>query len=185
MGFSPPFMSSFPTLVGSSPPYVEFAGSHSDLRLFEASGFLMWLVSSLWQMVWRFHPTRVLPLERFKSESLMFFPHCLRLDLLKHLIIVCPCARITCALIPWFKQLKHPIICSVEDCFFGFPACHLLIWTTLVANVHIVQLDVCKSFTLDHYVTFSVVFLVVFVALVVFWAFCVVSLFVLYFLTWC
>uniref|UniRef100_A0A2N9ET97 Uncharacterized protein n=1 Tax=Fagus sylvatica TaxID=28930 RepID=A0A2N9ET97_FAGSY len=77
MGFSPPFMSSFPTLVGSSPPYVEFAGSLSDLRLFEASGFLMWLVSSLWQMVWRFHPTRVLPLKRFKSESLMFSPPCL------------------------------------------------------------------------------------------------------------
>uniref|UniRef100_A0A2N9FVT8 Uncharacterized protein n=1 Tax=Fagus sylvatica TaxID=28930 RepID=A0A2N9FVT8_FAGSY len=139
MGFSPPFMGFFPPLMGSSPPFVEFAGSLDELRLFYDSGFLMWLVSSLWQMVWGFHPTRALPLERFRSESLMFFPPYLKLDLFKHLIVVCPCARITCALIPWYKRLKHPITRSVEDYFFGLSACYLLIWTTLVANALTVQ----------------------------------------------
>uniref|UniRef100_A0A2N9ETC6 Uncharacterized protein n=1 Tax=Fagus sylvatica TaxID=28930 RepID=A0A2N9ETC6_FAGSY len=62
MGFSPPFMGSFLPIVVSSPPYVEFNGSLGDLRLFEDCGFLMWPVSSLWQVVWGFHPTRALPL---------------------------------------------------------------------------------------------------------------------------
>jgi hypothetical protein len=124
MGFSPPFMGSFPPIVASSPPYVEFAGSLGDLRLFEDCGFLMWPVSSLWQVVWGFHPTRALPLERFRSESFMISLPCLRSDLFKHLIVVCPFARIACALMPWFRRFEHPTICSVEDCFFGLPACH-------------------------------------------------------------
>uniref|UniRef100_A0A2N9ILJ8 Uncharacterized protein n=1 Tax=Fagus sylvatica TaxID=28930 RepID=A0A2N9ILJ8_FAGSY len=99
MGFSPPFMGYFPPIVASSPPYVEFVGSLGVLRLFEDRG----------------------------SESLMISPPCLRSDLFKHLIIVCPCAQITCALIPWFKRFEHPTIRSVEDCFFDLPACHLLI----------------------------------------------------------
>jgi hypothetical protein len=75
---------------------------------------------------------------------------------------------------PWFKQLKHPIIHSVEDCFFGLLACHLLIRTTLVADVLIVLLDVCKSLVLDPFVFMYVGFLVFFVALVVVvWAFSV------------
>ena len=101
----------------------------------------MWLISSLWKMVWRFHPTRALPLERFRPESLMFSPPCLRLDLFKHLIVMCPCSRITCPLMSWYKRLEHPIIRFVE----GLPACHLLIWTTLVANILTVQQNVCKS----------------------------------------
>uniref|UniRef100_A0A2N9FE55 Uncharacterized protein n=1 Tax=Fagus sylvatica TaxID=28930 RepID=A0A2N9FE55_FAGSY len=56
-----------------------FASSLGGLCLFEDNEFLMWLVSSLWQMVWRLHPARALPLERFRSESLMLFPPCLRL----------------------------------------------------------------------------------------------------------
>uniref|UniRef100_A0A2N9J7Q8 Uncharacterized protein n=1 Tax=Fagus sylvatica TaxID=28930 RepID=A0A2N9J7Q8_FAGSY len=47
MGCSPPFMGSFPPIVASSSPYVEFTGSHGDLRLFEDRGFLMWLVFPL------------------------------------------------------------------------------------------------------------------------------------------
>uniref|UniRef100_A0A2N9J4H5 Uncharacterized protein n=1 Tax=Fagus sylvatica TaxID=28930 RepID=A0A2N9J4H5_FAGSY len=38
MGFSPPFMGSFPLIVVSSPPYMEFAGSLGVLRLFEDRG---------------------------------------------------------------------------------------------------------------------------------------------------
>ena len=93
MGCSPPFMGSFSPIVASSSPYVEFTGSHGDLCLFEDRGFLMWLVSSLWQMVWGFHPTRALPLERFRSESFMISPPCLRSDPFKHLIVVCLCAN--------------------------------------------------------------------------------------------
>uniref|UniRef100_A0A2N9IXG6 Uncharacterized protein n=1 Tax=Fagus sylvatica TaxID=28930 RepID=A0A2N9IXG6_FAGSY len=115
-------MGSFPPFVAFSPPYVELAGSLGDLRLFEDCGFLMWPVSSRWQVVWGFHPTRALSLERFRSESFMISPPCLRSDLLKHLIVVCPCARIACALMPWFKRFEHPTIRSVEDCFFGLPA---------------------------------------------------------------
>jgi hypothetical protein len=152
IGCSPPFTGSFPPIVASSPPYVEFTGSHGDLRFFEDRGFLMWLVSSFWQMVWGFHPTRALPLERLRSESFIISPPCLRSDHFKHLIVVCPCARIACALRPWFQRFEHPTIRSVEDCFYGLPACHLLIWTTLAADAFIVFLDVCKSFDLDPYV---------------------------------
>jgi hypothetical protein len=118
-----------------------FASSLGGLCLFEDNEFLMWLVSSLWQMVWRLHPARALPLERFRSESLMLFPPCLRLDLFKHLIVICPCARIVWPLMPWFKRLEHPIIHSVEDCFISLLVCHLLIRTTLVADVLNVLLD--------------------------------------------
>ena len=153
-------------------PMWGFGGSLGGLRLFEDNRFLMRLVLSLWQMVWVLHPTWAQPLERFRSKSLMLFPPCLRLDLFKHLIVVCLCARIAWPLMPWFKQLKHPIIRSVEDCFFGLPACHLLIRTTLVANVLIVLLDVCKSLVLDPFMFMYVGFLVFFVALVVvLWAF--------------
>uniref|UniRef100_A0A2N9GV24 Uncharacterized protein n=1 Tax=Fagus sylvatica TaxID=28930 RepID=A0A2N9GV24_FAGSY len=82
MGFSPPFMGSFPPIVASSPPYVEFAGSLGDLRLFEDCG----------------------------SESFMISPPCLRSDLFKHLIVVCPFARIACALMPWLRRFEHPTI---------------------------------------------------------------------------
>jgi hypothetical protein len=109
----------------------------------------MWLVSSFWQMVWGFHPTRALPLERLRSESFIISPPCLRSDPFKHLIVVCPFARIACALRPWFQRFEHPTICSVKDYFYGLPACYLLIWTTLVADALIVFLDVCKSFDLD------------------------------------
>ena len=88
---------------------------------------LMWPILSFWQVVWGFHLTWALPLERFKSESFMISPPCLGSNLFKHLIVVCPCTRIACALMPWFKQFEHPNIRSVEDCFFGLPACHLLI----------------------------------------------------------
>jgi hypothetical protein len=88
----------------------------------------------------------------------MIFPPCLRSNLFKHLIVVYPCARIACALMPWFKQFEHPTIRSVEDCLFGLPACHLLIWTKLAANALIVLLDVCKFFDLDLYVILYVVF---------------------------
>ena len=138
--------------MASSPPYVEFTESHGDLCLFEDHGFLMWLVSSFGQMVWGFHPTRALPLERFRSESFIISPPYWRLDSFKHLIVVCPCARIACALMPWFKRFEHPTICSVEDCFYGLPTCHLLIWTILAANALIDLLDVCKTFVLDPYV---------------------------------
>ena len=60
------------------------------LRLLDGKGFLMWLGLSLWHMIWSLLPTRALPLERFKSESLLLYPPCLRLDLFKYLIVVCP-----------------------------------------------------------------------------------------------
>uniref|UniRef100_A0A2N9H240 Uncharacterized protein n=1 Tax=Fagus sylvatica TaxID=28930 RepID=A0A2N9H240_FAGSY len=50
-----------------------FTGSLGGLHLFENNELLMCLVSSLWQMVWKLHPTLALPLERFRSESLMLF----------------------------------------------------------------------------------------------------------------
>jgi hypothetical protein len=75
-------------------PMWGFTGSLGGLRLFENNELLMCLVSSLWQMVWKLHPTLALPLERFRSESLMLFPACLRLNLFEHLIVVCSCARI-------------------------------------------------------------------------------------------
>ena len=90
----------------------------------------------------------------------MLFPSCLRLDLFKHLIVVCPCARISWPLMPWFKRLEHPIIHLVEDCFsFGLPACHLLIWTSLAADTLTVLLDVCKSLGLGPFVILFVGFL--------------------------
>jgi hypothetical protein len=123
-------------------------------------------------------------LERFRSESFMISPPCLRSDLFKHLIVVCPCARIACALMPWFKRFEHPTIRSVEDCFFGLPACHLLIWTTLAANALIVLLDVCKFLDLDLYVILYVVFSCSFCCPCCFFGlFCFFVL--LYFLAWC
>ena len=158
MGFSLPFMGSFRPLWLFPLPMWSFARSLGDLRLFEDFGFLMWPVSSRWQVVWGFHPTRALPLERFRSESFMVSPPCLRSDLLKHLIVVCPCTRIACALRPWFKRFEHQTIRSVEDCSFALPTCHLLIWTTLAANVSIVFLDGCKFLVLDLYVILYFVF---------------------------
>ena len=123
-------------------------------------------------MVWGFHPTRALPLERLKSESLIISPPCLRSDPFKHLIVVCPYARIACALRPWFQRFEHPTIRLVEDCFYGLLACHLLIWTTLAADALIVFLDVYKSFDLDLYVIFVCLSLLSLLPWVYFWTFC-------------
>jgi hypothetical protein len=113
-------------------PLWWFAGPLGGLRLLDDSGFLMWLGLSLWHMVWGLLPTRTLPHERFRSESLLLYPPCLRLDLFKHLIVVCSYAQIAWPLMPWLNHFKHQIIRSVEDWFsvFVVPTCHLLIWTS-------------------------------------------------------
>uniref|UniRef100_A0A2N9FEI1 Uncharacterized protein n=1 Tax=Fagus sylvatica TaxID=28930 RepID=A0A2N9FEI1_FAGSY len=73
-------------------------------------------------MIWRLLPTRALPLERFRSESLLHYPPCLRLDLFKHLIVVCPYAWIAWPLLPWLYRFEQQIIRSVEDWFSVVPA---------------------------------------------------------------
>ena len=135
------------------------------LRLLDGRGFLMWLGLSLWHMIWRLLPTRALPLERFRSESLILYPPCLRLDLFKHLIVVCPYAWIAWPLLPWLYRFEQQIIRSVEDWFSVVPACHLLIWTSLAIDALTTFLVVCKSHVLGPFVAFFVV------AFVVYWVF--------------
>ena len=62
-------------------PLWRFTSPLGGSRLLDGKGFLMWLRLSLWHMVWRLLPTWALPLEKFRFESLIFYPPWLRLDL--------------------------------------------------------------------------------------------------------
>uniref|UniRef100_A0A2N9FYH4 Uncharacterized protein n=1 Tax=Fagus sylvatica TaxID=28930 RepID=A0A2N9FYH4_FAGSY len=78
MGLSLPFRGFFcrPLWV-SLRPLWHLTSPLGGLRLLDGKGFLMWLGLSLWHMIWRLLPTRALPLERFRSESLLLYPPCL------------------------------------------------------------------------------------------------------------
>ena len=104
------------------------------LRLLDGRGFLMWLGLSLWHMVWRLLSTRALLIERFKYEFLLLYSPCLRLDLFKLLIVVCPYAWIAWPLLLCLYWFEQQIIRLVEDWFSVVPACHLLIWTSLAID---------------------------------------------------
>ena len=144
-----------PPLVGFSSPFVAF--NQSPWWLLDGRGFLMWLGLSLWHMIWRLLPTRALPLERFRSESLLLYPPCLRLDLFKHLIVVCPYAWFAWSLLPCLYRFKQKIIRSVEDWFSVVPTCLMLIWTSLAIDALTALLVVCKSHVLGPFVCLLVV----------------------------
>ena len=169
----PPFYGFISALCGffcrplwvSLRPLWRLTSPLGGLWLLDGRGFLMWLGLSPWHMIWRLLPTRALPLERFRSESLLLYPPCLRLDPFKHLIIVCPFAWFAWSLLPCIYRFKQQIIRSVEDWFSVVPACHMLIWTSLAIDALTALLVACKSHVLGSFVVLFVV------AFVVFWFF--------------
>ena len=80
-----------------------------------------------------------------------------RLDIFKHVIVVCPYAWITWPLMPWLNRFKQQIIRSVEDWFSVVLAYHLLIQTYLATNALTSLLVVCKSHVLGPFVILFVV----------------------------
>ena len=154
-----------PPLVGFSSPFVAFYQSP------------WWLAAPWWQGVLdvaTFVPLAYgleassnlsTSLKRFRSESLLLYPPCLRLDLFKHLIIVCPYAWFAWSLLPCLYRFKQKIIRSIEDWFSIVPACHMLIWTSLAIDALTALLVVCKSHVLGSLVVLFVI------AFVVFWFF--------------